>query len=266
MGDRYLTDLADVLRAVGLTVIELDGWRNRSRGSGGYDPGRPTHVMVHHTASPPSASGESDAWYCATGDEDAPLSNVCLDRDGVWWVLAAGATNTNGKGGPIDCVPADSMNTYAIGVEANGGYGSPWPDVQTRSYVTGVAALCSAYGCTYVRAHAEWAPDRKIDPAGPSPWATGNNTWDMNAFRADVKVDGGSGFQPDGGDDDMPLSDDDVKRIADAVWSHDVGGTRAWSAINIIQGTVRAFLGGWKDGTPPPSRTLLQQIHDDTKK
>ena len=61
MGSRYLTDLADVLRAAGLAVTELDGWRDRARGSGGYDDGRPTHVMVHHTASPPSASGESDA-------------------------------------------------------------------------------------------------------------------------------------------------------------------------------------------------------------
>jgi N-acetylmuramoyl-L-alanine amidase len=207
LGDRYLTDLAAVLRQGGLDVVELDGWTTRARGSGGYDQGRPTHVMVHHTASPPSSSGGPDAEYCAWGDDDAPLANLCLDRDGVWWVLAAGATNTNGKGGPIDGVPADSMNTYAIGVEANGGYGEAWPAVQTDAYTAGVAALCDRYGCSHVRAHFEWAPDRKIDPAGPSPWAQGNASWDMNAFRADCE-----------GDQDMALSPDDIDKIAERVW------------------------------------------------
>lgn len=186
MGERYLTDLADVLRAGGLTVVELDGWQSRSRSSGGYDTGRPTHVMAHHTASPPSWSGQRDAEYCAWQDEDAPLANLCLDRDGAWWVLAAGATNTNGKGGPIDGVPADSMNTYAVGIEANGGYGEAWPGVQCESYIAGVAVLRARYGLDYVRAHFEWAPDRKVDPAGPSPWATGNASWNMTAFRSDV--------------------------------------------------------------------------------
>jgi N-acetylmuramoyl-L-alanine amidase len=202
VADRYLTDLADVLRAAGLDVVELGGWQTRARGSGGYDDGRPTHVMIHHTASPPSSSGESDAWYCATGDEDAPLSNLCLDRDGIWWVLAAGATNTNGAGGPLDGVPADSMNTHAIGVEANGGYGEAWPTVQTDSYVTGVHAICAAYACAYVRAHFEWAPDRKIDPAGPSPWATGNTSWDMDGFRSACTLTPEP--EPRGGDD-MPM-------------------------------------------------------------
>jgi hypothetical protein len=168
-------------------------------------------------------------------------------------VLAAGATNTNGKGGPLDGVPADSMNTHAIGVEANGGYGEAWPTVQTDSYTRGVAALMAHYRIDHCRAHFEWAPDRKIDPAGPSPWATGNASWNMDAFRADLN----------GGD--MPLSDDDVRRIADAVWTHDVGGVKAWSAINTIRGTVRQFLGGWKADTPPPDETLLKQIHNNTR-
>ena len=210
MGDRYLTDLAHVLRQGGLDVVEVDGWESRARGSGGYGPGDPSVVMVHHTGSPPSSSGEGDANYCTFGDSDAPLANLCLDRDGVWWVCAAGATNTNGKGGPLGSVPADCMNTAAIGVEANGGYGSPWPAVQTSSYTAGALALCDAYGIVEVYGHAEWAPDRKVDPAGPSPWATGNDTWDMGAFRADVwNLEGV----------EMALTDDDVKRVAEAVWA-----------------------------------------------
>ena len=203
MGSRYLTDLGDVLRRAGLDVIELDGWQTRARGSGGYDSGRPSVVMVHHTASPASSSGEGDALYSALYDEDAPLSNLCLDRDGIWWILATGATNTNGAGGPLAGVPEDSMNSHAIGVEANGGYGDAWPAVQTNSYVAGVAALCQAYGIGEVFAHFEWAPSRKIDPAGPSPWATGGASWNMDRFRADVDA-GASSPAPEPGPEPGP--------------------------------------------------------------
>lgn len=264
MGDRYLTDLADVLRGAGLAVIELDGWPTRSRGSGGYEAGRPTHIMVHHTASPPSSSGRDDAEYCAWGDEDSPLSNLCLDRDGAWWVLAAGATNTNGAGGPIDCVPEDSMNTYALGIEANGGYGEVWPDVETASYVAGVSALRARYGCAYIRAHFEWAPTRKVDPAGPSPWASGSASWDMERFRADVDAGGTEG-------DDMPLSDDDVSRIAKAVWDEiivgdqpDEGKPARWR-LRQAQGTIRYYLGAWKESWALPDPSTLKQIEENTK-
>ena len=214
MGSRYLTDLGDVLRRAGLTVIELDGWQTRARGSGGYDDGRPSVVMVHHTASPPSSSGEPDALYCALYDEDAPLSNLCLDRDGVWWILAAGATNTNGAGGPLAGVPVDSMNSHAIGIEANGGYGDAWPAVQTNAYVAGVAALCQAYGIGDVFAHFEWAPSRKIDPAGPSPWATGDESWNMDDFRADVDAGVPTDPGPGPGPGPEPKDDEMVWRVA----------------------------------------------------
>lgn len=206
MGARYLTELADVLRAAGLQVWEVDGWRNRGRGSGGYDPGRPGHVMVHHTASPPSSDGWPDATYLAYGSPDAPLANLYVDRDGWWYVVAAGATNTNGTGtDPCGHVAADSMNVDAIGVEAgNDGLGEPWPDPQVNSYVAGVAALCQHYAIPVARVHghAEWAPTRKIDPAGPPQYATGAATWDLDAFRADVATM--LGPIPPPGDDDMP--------------------------------------------------------------
>ena len=264
MGSRYLTDLADVLRRAGLTVIELDGWPSRARGSGGYDAGRPSTVMVHHTASPPSSSGRPDAEYCALYDDDAPLSNLCLDRDGVWWVLAAGATNTNGAGGPLGSVPEDSMNSHAIGIEANGGAGETWPAVQTNAYVAGVATLRAAYGIADVFAHFEWAPDRKIDPAGPSPYATGDQSWDMDAFRADVER-----YDLEG--DDMPLSDDDLDRIAERVWGYMIGDPKqgednpAGWRLKQIQGMCRTYLGGFQDSAELPDRTLLQQIHTNTK-
>jgi hypothetical protein len=188
MGSRYLVDLADVVRRWGLDVVEVDGWQTRARGSGGYDAGRPTHVMVHHTASGPSSDGWPDVNYIAFGSPDAPLSNLYLNRSGTVWVIAAGATNTNGSGGPLDNVPADAMNAHAVGIEAgNDGVGEVWPSAMCDAYVELVAALRSGYGLDHVRAHWEWAPGRKVDPAGPSRW-TGAGSWPMDPFREDVDI------------------------------------------------------------------------------
>src|SRR5262245_30525944 len=128
MGSRYLTGLAGWMREAGLSVVEMDGWQTRARGSGGYDNPNPIAIMWHHTASPASWDGLKDANYIATGDPDAPISNLYIDRKGVVYVIAAGATNTNGKGGPLTfskgTVPLDSMNTRAVGIEAgNDGLG-----------------------------------------------------------------------------------------------------------------------------------------------
>lgn len=191
-----LTNLADILRAAGLNVIEVSGWQQRMRGgtgghsTGGYLAGTPSHVMVHHTAS--SWSAAQDVAYLATGHKYAPVSNLYLARNGDVYVIAAGATNTNGQGGPVDGCPADSMNSRAVSIEAgNNGTGEPWPTDQQDAYVTLCAALCDAYSIPVGRvlAHFEWAPDRKIDPAGPSKWARTDDRyqrWDMDAFRGDV--------------------------------------------------------------------------------
>jgi hypothetical protein len=189
MAGLYLTDLAAVCRAAGLTVYEQDGWQFRARSSGGYDTGRPTHVMVHHTASGPGSDGWPDADYCSFVSDIRPVANLYLDRQGAVYVLAAGATNTNGAGvDPCGDVPDDSMNTHAIGIEAgNDGVGEPWPDVQQDAYVVLVAALDAAYSIPpeRVHSHAEWTPDgRKIDPAGPSRF--GSSTWNMDLFRDEL--------------------------------------------------------------------------------
>lgn len=192
MSGRYLTDLAGVCRAAGLDVIEVNGWQTRARSSGGYGTGRPTTVMVHHTASGASADGWGDVNYICYGSPDKPLSNLYLDRHGSVWVCAAGCTNTNGKGSDTwgGGVPNDSMNSYAIGIEAgNNGVGEKWPWEQQISYLALCRALCDHYGISYnnVRGHFEWAPTRKVDPAGPSAWAAGSASWNMTHFRSDVK-------------------------------------------------------------------------------
>src|SRR5574343_43777 len=183
MGSIWLTDLADVCRATGLTVGEVDGWRIRSRSSGGFDA--VLGASAHHTASNPATDGAPDVRY---------ITNLYLDRGGQVWVIAAGATNTCGKGGPWLDIGQDQANRTTIGVEmANNGVGEPWPAVQQHAAVTLYRAIWSHYGARFgwtdprrIFAHKEWAPGRKIDPAGPSMWATSAGIWDMDAFRDDV--------------------------------------------------------------------------------
>ena len=175
MGSRYLTDMAATLRAAGLNVQEEPGWTTRARGSGGFESGRPTHIMCHHTASGSSSDGQSDVNYMCYGSSDEPIANLYLSRSGKIWVMAAGATNTNGKGGPLDNVPLDSMNSYAIGIEcANNGTGEPYPQAQQEAYAKMARALAQKYGIPngHIRDHAEWAPGRKCDITGPARWGT----------------------------------------------------------------------------------------------
>lgn len=242
MGDRYLTDLADVLRAAGLTVVEVDGWRDRARSSGGYDGG-PVAVFWHHTAS--AGDGASDAHYCTFVSDDRPVCNVVVGRDGVVHVCAAGATNTNGKGGPHTLpdgttIPADGANSRVIGMElSNGGTGQIYPVCQVDA-AFGVSLACArAYGLAAdaVVTHAEWAPSRKIDPATwdavDGPWqpapVNASGTWSLEYLRGECRRRATE-------DDDMALSDDDVARIAVAVWAHITAASDpAWGAATTAQ-------------------------------
>jgi hypothetical protein len=195
MGSRYLTELANWCRAAGLVTHEVDGWQSRARSSGGYDGDRPWAVLWHHTAS--ATSPENDASYMCYGSPDAPVANLLLDRDGGVWVMAGGATNTNGKGGPYSTsrgtVPKDSMNTYAVSIEAaNNGVGEWWPQEQIDAYFVLSLMLTERLGLAPddICEHQVWAPDRKIDPAVADavqgPWQPGRATSSGTWSQADV--------------------------------------------------------------------------------
>jgi hypothetical protein len=216
---RYLVELADWLRQAGVRVVEYDGWQTRARSSGGYADGRPWGVMWHHTAS--STSPENDASYMCHGSDSRPVANLLVARDGVVWVLAAGATNTNGKGGPWTwsrgTVPLDSMNTYAVGVEiANNGVGEPFPAVQVDAAFAVSTTLAARLGlpASDVCTHQRYAPDRKIDPstaaAVQGSWrprsSTSSGTWNLDDLIAECSRRAGAGptpIPPPGGDDDV---------------------------------------------------------------
>jgi peptidoglycan hydrolase-like protein with peptidoglycan-binding domain len=216
VGSRFLLDLADVARRTGYPVIEVGAnrgqtgtqWQYRARGSGGYDSGRPDHVMVHHTASGASADGWPDANYCTFGSSVRPVTNLYIARDGTIFVCAGGATNTNGSGtDPCGARPPNTMNTSAVAIEAgNNGLGEPWPEAQQDSFVKLTRQLCDAYGIPNQRVHAHFEyTGRKIDCAGQSRYATGAAKWNMTQFRSDVAGTTGGG----GGGTPTPPPDDD---------------------------------------------------------
>ena len=195
-GSIYLTDMADILRLVGLDVIEFEGWQTRARSSGGF-ANWPLCVMWHHTASGPNSDGFPDASYIANGDENSPISNLYIDRSGSVWVIAAGATNTNGKGKSISfsrgTVPTDGMNSYALSVECgNNGVGEFWPEAQINSMfrVNIVMNLWFGNRVDDLSTHNFYAPDRKIDPATDNvggKWipnvVNSSRSWDRQDIR-----------------------------------------------------------------------------------
>jgi N-acetylmuramoyl-L-alanine amidase len=169
IGNLWLTWLADELEAAGLRVTRYEGWTTRARSSGGYG-GPPLCVMWHHTAS--QTSPPNDSYYMCHTSGDRPIANLLVARDGIVWVLAAGATNTNGKGKALQfsrgSVPANDMNQWAVGMElANAGTGEPYLQEQIDAAFTVSNVINTRLGnrpsdvCT----HQHYAPDRKIDPA-----------------------------------------------------------------------------------------------------
>jgi N-acetyl-anhydromuramyl-L-alanine amidase AmpD len=191
VGDIWLRDLPTALKSLG-NVTLFKGWETRSRSSGGYN--KLMGIVVHHTAS--STSTYNDTTYMWINSPTKPVGALYLARNGEVVIGAAGATNCAGRGGPYTTskgtIAKDTANSNTISIEAgNAGTGEPWPKVQQDTYVALVAALCSHYKLDPSRdvmAHHEWAPDRKIDPAGSSRYAAGGNKWNMGVFRNDVKA------------------------------------------------------------------------------
>lgn len=171
--------LVNHLRRWGLKVEEKDGWRGRGRPYDFY----PRGIIAHHTASNANSGNFASENVVTFGRSDlpGPLCQVLLGRDGTVKLIAAGYANHAGYGGPHAGIPANQGNTYTIGIEAeNNGVGEPWSKEQLNAYYRLCAALLVWIGVKDVNkvfGHKEWAPGRKIDPAGLN----------MDQFRANVQ-------------------------------------------------------------------------------
>lgn len=174
-----LTWLPKVLLDAGLKVAEQPGWRTRGRG----DVGTIRGVMCHHTAGP--RTGIMPSLGVVTNgrpDLPGPLSQLCLGRDGTFFVVAAGRASHAGAG---NWQGVTTGNSSFIGIEAEntgqttGPNAQPWPTVQMDAYRRGVAAILEKINANAIMCcgHKEYAlpVGRKPDP-----------TFDMDDFRLQV--------------------------------------------------------------------------------
>lgn len=190
--------LADVLRSVGLTVVEEPGWQTRGKELDAIEG-----VFAHHTASPVTSKLAVDLHVVTNGNGVAPgpIAQVLLERGtGVAHIIASGKANHAGAGGPWGWLPVSPpgqlsvANARTIGIECvNNGIGEAWAPDLVAALEIGSAAILRRIGQDAGRlvTHHEWAPTRKPDPAGPTGGRIAplpnSRTWDGNALRARVQ-------------------------------------------------------------------------------
>lgn len=212
----YYTDMVDVARAAGCIVqipAVCNGWERRARSSGGF-PSPPIAVWWHHTAS--NTTPANDLSYMINGNSDAPVGNWLIDRDGICYPIAAGASNCAGKGGPMTfsrgTCPQDQGNTNGWQIEvANDGVGGPWPQVQIDAFFRLSNALNARVDNqpSDITSHAlgkgNGYTNRKIDPATAAavqgPWkprsTNSSGTWDLDDMRSECTRRASSAPQPE---------------------------------------------------------------------
>jgi len=184
--------MADVLRNAGLTVIETKGWLGRGKEMDAVEG-----VVMHHTASPRTSSLQTNLYVVTNGNGvgPGPIAQVLIWRDGSCYLIADGKANHAGAGGPWGWLPLSppgqlsTANARTVGFEcANDGVGEPWPAAQVIAMEIAAAAVLRHIGQGAERClmHSEWAPTRKIDPAGPNGRIAlnpGSLTWAGYSFR-----------------------------------------------------------------------------------
>lgn len=202
----YLTDLADVLRAAGLRVVEIPGWKSRGR------PGlfAPQGNLWHHTGG--AADGRAYAeWMATTGRPDLPppLCQLAVGRDGTVYVCAAGRANHAGVAKASGPCPAGDGNTLYLGWECMNTGTEGWTPAQYHAMRVGAAATSTHYGwgAGHNRAHRETSVTGKWDPG----------QLDMDKFRTDVRA---------------TMNGDDV--AAEDVWQYPINGADDRYASNVL--------------------------------
>ncbi|MEW2066626.1 N-acetylmuramoyl-L-alanine amidase [Streptomyces sp. NPDC007346] len=172
--------LLSALRAEGLTVVEVPGWRTRNRNHMG--PWGPAHgVMIHHTVTRGTAHTVA---MCRDGYQGlpGPLCHGVIAKDGTVHLVGNGRANHAGLGDPdvLRAViaerpaPVDDEATvdgnrafYGFECENLGDGLDPWPAIQLEAIERVGAAVCRAHGwgALSVIGHLEWQPG-KPDPHG----------------------------------------------------------------------------------------------------
>ncbi|MFC4956100.1 peptidoglycan-binding protein [Streptomyces mauvecolor] len=176
------------LRAEGVAVVEVDGWRDHNRNhKGAWGP--VNGVIVHHTVS---SGTDSSVRLCYDGYDElpGPLCHGVIAKDGTVHLVGNGRANHAGGGDPavLNAVIGENYDTRPPATHQHEGssgavdgnarfYGfecvnlgdgsDPWPAAQLDAIERVSAALCRAHGWSAksVIGHLEWS-DWKSDPRG----------------------------------------------------------------------------------------------------
>lgn len=187
-------NLPALLRAAGLKVVEIDGWKTRGRpaSTGGFAP---VGVLHHHTGGPSNGGKAYASGVLVKGRSDlpGPLCHLSTDRDGTVYIVAAGRANHAGVAKSVGTVAGGDGNRLYVGVENQNLGTEGWTAKQYAAMVTLTAVLLTKVLHTSeqtVHAHYETSTTGKWDPGNPK--AKGGvkfgSTYvlNMKTFRKDV--------------------------------------------------------------------------------
>lgn len=197
------SDLPDLLRAAGLDVVVVKGWRFRGRpaSTGGFAP---VGVLNHHTGA--SAKGWTKArelayakWMFLTGRSDlpAPLVQIALGRSGTVYLGAAGRANHAGKAKASGSVAGGDGNRLYCGIEWMLSGTERIPSRMRRAGATLNAVLTehvtdNSRGTTVntISCHYQTSVTGKWDIGDPDGIRFGNKmVLDVDKFRNDVAAE-----------------------------------------------------------------------------
>lgn len=223
--------MPEVLRAFGVDVQELDGWREWGMG----DFTKIWGVAVHHTGA-----NNTSAEYIARnpGLENGLSSQIHLSRTPPYTATICGAGVAWHLGrGSYPGLPTDNANPYMIGIEPQSDGVSPWPDNMLDTYHRIVAALLWYLGLDSSRCIAHWEysyyAQGKWDP-GAGDGVPGH-MMDMDEFRANVQKY----------IDNPPFGKGELMGVLDARFKSRVPGSDWEGALRdfIINTNAHAYMG-----------------------
>jgi hypothetical protein len=202
--------LADALRAEGCKVVEEGDWKHHYR-SGSFSP---YGVLWHHTGSTSSASNPfptKNVLINGRPDLDGPLCQVGIGYDGVCHVISAGRANHAGACngfGPFSSSQDGNSQLVGFEIDYDGtqAMSAAQKDAATRCSAAVLKRFNRDQG--YAANHSETSTTGKWDTGGLSG----------NQIRALV------GDYLENGSDDVPLTDDDIRKIWNAKTTNPVTG------------------------------------------
>lgn len=219
-----ITDLHDAFRDHGCYIVEQPGARHRYRWMWLHG----LRAMVdHHTAG----VGDGVMVYMLNKNGQYPFCNSSVRRDGELWVFSYGSVwgSGDGKWPYTPKIWADNrLHEVAWQTEVESpGVREDFTDAQLETLGRQNAALVDlGVPAGNEINHRDWAPTRKVDT------------------RYDIKFLRDNTAKYVRGDGEVALSDDDVARVAEAVWQRLVN-------VDGVEKKMGALVvGTWKNTKP----------------